>query len=134
MIKILRTLGDCSPKGLEGILIAPPIYGYLKMKYTMFITSLFAFAFGCGPSDRALSIAEFEGEVTSGRALYMTECAQCHGANAQGGVGPNLINAFNHHDDVEVIEVILEGDGSMPSFSRLKDQDIADILAFINTL
>jgi mono/diheme cytochrome c family protein len=100
------------------------------MKYLPFALLLLA----CGkPDPRVEDILALEGEATSGEALYSANCSSCHGADASGGSGPNLIEEVEEGEQEEMIEVILEGEGEMPSFSDLEDQDIADILAWIES-
>ncbi len=53
--------------------------------------------------------------VTVGRSLYTEACASCHGNNAQGGYGPNLIGLGL--PDTRVATVIKNGvTGKMPGF------------------
>jgi mono/diheme cytochrome c family protein len=104
-----------------------------KLKLLALTALLFTLP-ACGPSDRAVSIADMTGEATSGAALYTMHCASCHGASARGGSGPNLISELGEEDDADLIDVVLEGDGDMPSFSNLEDQEIADIMAHLHSL
>jgi mono/diheme cytochrome c family protein len=98
------------------------------------LASLLTLLSACGPSDRALSIADLEGDATTGAPLYTTHCASCHGATARGGSGPNLLSELGEEDDADLIDVILEGDGDMPGFSNLSDQEIADMMAYLKSL
>ena len=53
--------------------------------------------------------------VAAGRSLYTEACASCHGANAQGGYGPNLHGLGL--PDTKVASVIKNGvAGRMPGF------------------
>jgi len=90
----------------------------------------------CGPSDRANTIAGLTGDAASGQPLYVTHCAICHGATGGGGSGPNLVAEFNERDEqAEKIDVILEGEDSMPGFAdTLSDQEIADIVSYLESL
>ena len=101
----------------------------------LFLTILtLSFLSACGPSDRAISLAEIDGVAADGKALYDANCASCHGMTARGGSGPNLVKELAEHDDADMIEVILTGDGSMPPYDSLEDQEIADIMAYIKSL
>ena len=88
----------------------------------------------CGASDHANTIAGMSGDATSGQTLYSANCASCHGATGGGGSGPNLVKAFNDDEKAELIDVILDGDGDMPAFSSLSDQEIADIVSYLEGL
>lgn len=58
--------------------------------------------------------------LTVGQAVFKTNCVSCHGANAQGDIGPNLTD--DHWKNVTNVEdiarVIAEGagNGSMPAW------------------
>ena len=102
-----------------------------QLVLTVSLTSLLS---ACGASDRAVAISELSGDAEAGAPLYSENCSRCHGATAQGGSGPNLVSHIKDHDEAEVIDVILEGSGGMPSFNSLGDQQIADIIAHIKSL
>ena len=104
-----------------------------RLKY--FIYAIFASTLiGCSPSDRALKIAELSGDPNVGEVLYNEMCSRCHGVSGRGGVGLNLIEHRDGHEDAELIDTVLEGGGGMPSFKRLEDQEIADIISHIRAL
>lgn len=73
------------------------------------------------------SVSSLTGDTTSGSTLFTSNCASCHGANATGGSGPNLVG----QDETTVIEAVLSGPDEMPAFTALTDQQIADITAFV---
>lgn len=61
--------------------------------------------------------------------LYDANCAACHGATGEGGVGPSLIDA--DHDFEETIDAIANGLGTMPGFSGgLSEDQIRDLAAY----
>ena len=81
---------------------------------------------------------EFVGR--SGEDVFKNSCAQCHGPNAEGGVGPQLINVFERYgwsgedddtlqparDHVEYVVrngVYIVGQASMPSFEQQLTDD-----------
>jgi menaquinol-cytochrome c reductase cytochrome b/c subunit len=76
-------------------------------------------------------IIELEADIESGDELYASNCSSCHGANAEGGVGPDLVGIELSH----VVEAIQEGVGDdMPAFPYLEHQDISDIFGYIQSL
>ena len=98
------------------------------------ILGLCIFSIACSASDRALRIADIEGNAEDGQALYNQNCASCHQEDARGGGGnPDLVSEFGKHDVADMIDVILEGDGSMQGYDHLSDQAIADIVAYIES-
>jgi mono/diheme cytochrome c family protein len=72
--------------------------------------------------------------VKAGRALFLKNCAHCHGADAHGDDGPDL------HDldwtDKQINDRIRNGKkGQMTSFAgKLKSIEIQSIIAWLRTL
>lgn len=90
---------------------------------------------GCGTATssatRSSDIASLTGDTTSGQTLYTSNCSSCHGSDGQSGsVSKNL----TAKSSAEIISTVLTGTGSMPSFSDLSDQDIADVTAYVEAL
>jgi cytochrome c551 len=81
-------------------------------------------------SDRVSAILALTGDAANGELVYADECAVCHGADGEGGSGPSMSSVVGEGED-EIIGTVLEGEGSMPAFDDLPDQDIADLVAFI---
>ena len=84
---------------------------------------------GGGVSSRASDILSLTGDPTSGETVFADNCASCHAADGTGGAGPNLTQT-SFQD--EYVDLILNGEDSMPSFSSLSDQEIADMLAWLD--
>ena len=89
-----------------------------------------SFAISACGSDRSTAIADLTGDTTSGETLYGANCASCHGADRAGtSAGPDIRGEI---EGGETIDVILNGEDTMPAFAdTLSDQEIADILAFL---
>lgn len=94
----------------------------------------FALLVGCagGEESRADTILGLSGDATAGADVYDANCASCHGTDGSGGSGPSLLDEYP--GAAEAVDVILEGTGDMPAFDTLADQDIADLLAFLDGL
>lgn len=74
--------------------------------------------------------------MTDGESVYRMHCAACHGAEAQGGVGPGLANNVFVGNTSSVIEQVLNGfpDHGMPAFRGiLDDHHIASLLTFVRS-
>jgi cytochrome c551 len=93
-------------------------------------------AVGCGgegsqsTEERVDAIVALEGDVAAGEAIYDAECASCHGAEGEGGVGPAMEEVVAGHDEWAMVDVLVRGVGGMPSFDDLDDQSIADVTAY----
>ena len=85
--------------------------------------------------------------VAAGKALYAKNCSPCHGVNATGGSGNDLIGPAPDLTDAEWQHGATDGeiftnikDGSPPDLSmgpwgdRLKDPDIWNIVNFLRSI
>ena len=69
-----------------------------------------------------------------GKQLYQKNCAQCHGDNGGGGIGPALAGDQNIKDMTYHITQILKGGGGMPAYAnQLSDKQIAAIATYERT-
>jgi mono/diheme cytochrome c family protein len=71
-----------------------------------------------------------------GAKLFAQNCAGCHGAQAQGLVGPNLKTSQNARDSVFVKHQLENGskDGKMPAFAQLKASELEHLIQYVNAL
>ena len=69
-----------------------------------------------------------------GHALFLLNCAHCHGADARGDEGPDLHGVTK--SDARIASFIKNGKkGEMPRFaSKLSDSDIQALVAFVRSL
>ena len=69
-----------------------------------------------------------------GRSVYGASCSNCHGADGQGGTGPELRNGHvaERYPDVEdEIAVVTNGSRGMPSFQvRLSEDEIEAVVRY----
>ncbi len=78
--------------------------------------------------DRAAAILALTGDTAAGDAVYSANCSGCHGdAGAGGDPGPNIQGV----DPAFAVDTLLNGNGGMPSYASLADQDIADVVAYL---
>jgi len=90
---------------------------------------MFAPLVACGDKDEESdysAILELDGDISAGETVYSANCVGCHGADGEGVSGPALVGHL--HGEEEILEVVFNGEGSMPSFA-LSDQEAADLLA-----
>lgn len=77
-----------------------------------------------------------QGDAANGRRLYSGQaggafCMLCHGFNADGGFGPELAGRSLSYE--QLVRAVKQPWGIMPTFPYLKDQQLADIYAFISS-
>ena len=73
------------------------------------------------------------GDATAGKAVFASQgCGGCHtlsAAGASGNVGPNLDESKPPTE--LVIARVTKGQGAMPPFGNLSEQQVADIAAYV---
>ena len=72
----------------------------------------------------------------SGEKIYQQVCANCHGSDLNGGVGPPVGAESNSaaQDDDFLVLTITRGRGPMPSFeSTLSDDQISRVVDYLRT-
>jgi mono/diheme cytochrome c family protein len=92
-------------------------------------------AAGCAQNGVAAGPAASPVElVTRGRALFLKNCAHCHGADAHGDDGPDL-HGLGLTDD-EIAGRIRKGKkGQMTAFAgKLQPAEIDALVAYVQTL
>ena len=82
-------------------------------------------------------VTEDEAAVGRGRAEFKSSCGFCHGNDATGSRGPDLVRSaiLNHDDQGNLLGPVIRNgrpEKGMPSFSTLRDSQIADIVAFLH--
>lgn len=73
---------------------------------------------------------------TTGRGLYRAYCMTCHGADGQGGVGPQLAGVMveRYPDIAGQIAIVTNGTGRMPSFrGTLTAEEIRKVVEYERT-
>ena len=78
------------------------------------------------------SLAE-NAQGTSGRQLYLSNCASCHGDNLQGSPPqfPSLANLVGQRSPQQIVAMIRQGGSRMPSFPNLTPEAETSIAQFV---
>lgn len=113
------------------ILLAP------KLLWVGLVATCLPVAMLAQESARATPAALQKENVVRGQAVFVQNCAACHGTGANGGVGPNLLTSVVvRHDTAgeEIGKVVHEGrmDKGMPAFPKITDAQVSDIAAFLH--
>ena len=74
--------------------------------------------------------------ASRGEALFVKNCAACHGVASAGPIGPWLHGERARKDANAVIEIIKHPDPPMPKLfpGTLRAQDVADLAAYVESL
>lgn len=75
-------------------------------------------------------------DAGNGSRVFQANCAACHGATGQGGVGPKLAGISLKHSQSEVAKFIAHPASGMPNLfpGTLSAQDVADVAAYVRSL
>ncbi|MBM4366549.1 MAG: cytochrome c [Deltaproteobacteria bacterium] len=94
---------------------------------------LFLLALACAPTTQTDEILALDGDSEAGATAFADNCAGCHAEDGSGGSGPALVGEADEGE--AFVDIVLEGKADMPSFADvLSNQDIADVLAFVQSL
>ncbi len=74
------------------------------------------------------------GNADNGKAFFTSTCSGCHGADARGGVGVNLVERPVLYQASKVSAMVRNGRGLMKPIASAGERDIADTLAYLRTL
>lgn len=88
-----------------------------------------------GGEDRAATILMLDGNASSGQSVFANETcstAPCHGADGNSGDAENLSERVPMLSDDQIVDVLLHGSGDMTPQAHLSDQELADVLAWLN--
>ena len=123
----------------------------MSLRATLIALSILCLIPGCGSeSDDSEPVADSGGDTTSdlggdagslagdivtGQAVYEASCSFCHTlTGSQNGSTPALTDRVPYLSEDEIIDVILNGKGSMPGYEgTLKDQEIVDVAAYLRS-
>jgi glucose dehydrogenase len=76
-----------------------------------------------------------ENAETTPQALYVSQCAVCHGENLAGSPPaiPSLVGLRDRKSSAEIAATIRNGKGRMPGSSNLADDQIAGLLSYLTS-
>lgn len=82
------------------------------------------------------SVSREHADAANGREVYAKNCAACHGAQGEGGVGPKLQGLKERRDFTATVTWIVQPSVKMPKLypSALNAQQVADVAAFAQGL
>lgn len=86
-----------------------------------------------------LAVLTDAASIESGKGIFVSNCASCHGTKGEGGVGPNLTDAYWIHggDFKSIYNTINNGvldKGMIAWKAMLKPQKMQEVASYITTL
>ncbi|ELS03395.1 cytochrome c, mono- and diheme variants family [Xenococcus sp. PCC 7305] len=87
-----------------------------------------------GTSPYCQEVLALEGNIGKGRDIFQINCAVCHGATAEGNIGPSLRNIAKRKSKTALINQVVSGDTPpMPKF-KPNSQEMADLLSYLEQI
>lgn len=90
--------------------------------------------------DKVMIIPRVEGDIEAGKAVYQSECANCHAKDGRGRSNfPMLIGQYTNYLKKQ-IDAYLRGDrphdenGPKGVLNTLKEKDLQDVLAYLTSI
>ncbi|HEX5082609.1 MAG TPA: PQQ-binding-like beta-propeller repeat protein [Blastocatellia bacterium] len=137
----IRSKGQFEPPGFEGTVIFPGFDGGAEWGGPAFDPETGLLYVNANEMAWILRLVEKPapnpGRLAqlSGRSLYESNCASCHGGDLRGSPPqfPSLVSLDKTYSNSEVRTVIREGLGRMPAFSRIGADAIRAIADYVLT-
>jgi cytochrome c oxidase cbb3-type subunit 3 len=84
----------------------------------------------------ALAGDEKPADAKHGKSLFAEHCAVCHGASAEGGMGPALKDETKRKKPEQIRAQIIDPQPPMAKLypKPLSDKDVDDLVAYVVTL
>ena len=84
-----------------------------------------------------LGVAPDAAAAGRGQPIFAQNCAACHGPDARGGMGPNLLYSGqvlddDHGEKLSAFLKVGRPEKGMPPFASLGDRDLIDIAEFLH--
>ncbi len=91
---------------------------------------------GSGLDETNVTLAEDEQTLSIGETVYQTHCTPCHGAQGEGGIGPNLTDKYWIHggdvrDLFKTIKFGVPEKGMLSWKDQLKPEQIQAVASYI---
>jgi cytochrome c oxidase cbb3-type subunit III len=89
------------------------------------------------PAAAARVTSPAKADPAAGQKIFATTCAMCHGANGEGGIGPDLRGELKYGGTRDAVYATISKGrpNGMPAFgSQLSGNDLENLVAFVLSL
>jgi quinoprotein glucose dehydrogenase len=133
--KKLRSAGQFIPGSREGTVIFPGYDGAAEWGGSAFDPETGLLYVNSNEMAWILTMVEARPATrrVNGKELYTKECASCHGADLSGAPPefPSLRPTTDRYTESELMALLFQGSGRMPSFARLGRDGIRAVLNYV---
>src|SRR5262249_31855918 len=134
-LKKVRSAGQFVPPSLEGTVVFPGFDGGGEWGGGAFDPQTGLFYINSNEMAWILRLVERPSakDRPSGRSLYLSHCANCHGKDLHGNPPefPSLVDIGEKYASSEIATVVRQGSGRMPAFAPLQGPAIRAIVRFL---
>jgi quinoprotein glucose dehydrogenase len=131
----VRSAGQFVPGSREGTVIFPGFDGGGEWGGTAFDPSTHLLYVNANEMAWILRMLPQKpsGGATSGKSIYLRECAACHKANMQGAPPefPSLVKLSDRYSEDDISSFVSQGGGRMPGFGRLGAQAVRAVVHYV---
>ena len=131
----LRSAGQFIPGSREGTIIFPGYDGGAEWGGSAFDPETGLLYVNSNEMAWILTMVESPptSRRVSGKELYTSECASCHGADLSGTPPefPSLRSIDERYTESELMTLLFQGSGRMPSFARLGHDGVKAVLDYV---
>ncbi len=133
--RAVRSGGQFVPASLQGTIVFPGLDGGGEWGGAAFDPATAVLYVNANEMAWIVSLVQRAppAATTSGRELYATHCASCHGVDRKGTppAFPSLLDLTDRLTTPEIHAVISDGSGRMPGFARLGSDALSVIQGYI---
>jgi len=133
--RVVRSGGQFVPASLQGTIVFPGLDGGGEWGGAAFDPATSVLYVNANEMAWIVSLVQRApaAATTSGRELYATHCAGCHGVDRKGTppAFPSLLDLTDRLTSPEIHAVLAEGSGRMPGFARLGSDALSAIQRYI---
>lgn len=133
----LRSAGQFAPPSLEGTIVFPGFDGGAEWGGAAFDAQTGLLYVNANEMAWVLRLVERKANAsassTSGKELYAAQCASCHRPDRRGSPPefPSLEKIADNMTETEVLGVVRQGAGRMPSFASLPADQLRAVVRFV---
>ena len=134
-LRSLRNEGPFTPPSLEGTVIFPGFDGGANWGGAAFDPETGLLYVNANEMAWVLRLVERSrsDQPYGGRQLYLDRCAGCHRADLRGTPPefPSLLHLRNRSTEPEIVRMIREGGGRMPTFHQLEQDELQAVARYL---
>lgn len=131
----LRSDGPYAPPSLQGTVIFPGLDGAAEWGGSAYDPDTGLLYVNSNEMAWIIRLEERQplGETVTGKTLYLWNCSSCHRSDFEGTPPrfPSLVDIAQKKSSAEITRLVREGNGLMPAFTHLNDEQIHAVVSYL---